>query len=65
MLNTEIPNYGSLFFMADLDDDADIDHYVQLDVQRIPVKTLRKIIPKLRIAVYCSDLMTAGKRKRK
>lgn len=49
----------------DADEDIDIDNFVHQDVQRIPVKTLRKVIPKLRIAVYCSDSLTSGKRKLK
>lgn len=49
----------------DADEDIEIDNFVHQDVQRIPVKTLRKVIPKLRIAVYCSDSLTSGKRKLK
>lgn len=49
----------------DADEDVEIDNFVHQDVQRIPVKTLRKVIPKLRIAVYCSDSLTSGKRKLK
>jgi len=49
----------------DADEDIDIDNFVHQDVQRIPVKTLRKVIPKLRIAVYCADSLTSGKRKLK
>lgn len=50
-------------FVFEADEDVEIDNFVHQDVQRIPVKTLRKVIPKLRIAVYCSDSLTSGKRK--
>jgi hypothetical protein len=47
------------------DDDLEIDTYLYQDVHRIPVKVLRKIVPKLRIASYYSELQVGGKKKLK
>ena len=42
---------------------VDFDQAMLMDIQRIPVKTLRKVIPRLRVLCYKVDEATLGKKK--
>lgn len=45
------------------EEEVDFVSAMQLDVHRVPVKTLRKIIPRLRVMCYKMDEATMGKKK--
>ena len=56
---------NNVFFVGYVaEEEIDVEKFINEDVNRIPVKFLRKLVPKLRILCYFSDNQVSGKRKR-